>query len=133
MSRPAPSPAPADPPDRRPAVGRRGEELALQHLQRLGFVLVEQRARTRFGEIDLVVHDGRTIVFCEVKARVARRPDAWTSLHDGKQRQVRRLAAAWLASRTDRPTALDLRFDAITVRLDPTGRLLALDHVEGAF
>jgi len=126
-----PEPRRADP---RIAVGRHGEDLAARHLERRGFAILERRARTRWGEIDLVAHDGRTIVFCEVKTRIARGGGTpWTSLHEAKQRQVRRLAAAWLAERRERPPAEDLRFDAIGVVLDPVGRLVRLDHVEAAF
>jgi putative endonuclease len=33
----------------------------------------------------------------------------------------------------DRPRSRDLRFDAIGVVIDPRGRLVRLDHLEGAF
>lgn len=129
--RPSPNPAPSD---HRPQTGRAGELHARQHLIRLGFVVLAERARTRWGEIDLIVHDDHTIVFCEVKTRIARSMGTpWTSLHAGKQRQVRRLASAWLAETPDRPRARDLRFDAIGVLLDPGRRLIRLDHIEGAF
>ncbi|CAB4905809.1 unannotated protein [freshwater metagenome] len=135
MSAPQPSPPGRDPrPDHRPGVGRLGERFAREHLERLGYVVLAERARTRWGEIDLVVHDGRTIVFCEVKARIARGGAApWASLHDRKRRQVRRLAAAWLSETTDRPTGRDVRFDAVGVLVDEAGRLVRLDHIEAAF
>lgn len=134
---PDPVPSPAGPPrgpDHRPAVGRLGERYAREHLERLGFDVLAERARTRWGEIDLVVHDGRTIVFCEVKARIARgRAAPWASLHERKRRQVRRLAAAWLSETADRPTGRDIRFDAVGVLVDEAGRLVRLDHIEAAF
>jgi putative endonuclease len=43
------------------------------------------------------------------------------------------MAAAFLAQVEDRPRAVDLRFDAVGVVIDPRGRLVALDHLEGAF
>jgi putative endonuclease len=121
-------------PDHRPAVGRAGERYAREHLERLGFVVLATRARTRWGEIDLIVHDGRYIVFCEVKARIARGSGTpWASLHERKRRQVRRLAAAWLADTRERPTGRDVRFDAIGVLVDASGGLVRLDHLEAAF
>lgn len=121
-------------PDHRPGVGRQGERYAREHLERLGFDVLAARARTRWGEIDLIVHDGRTIVFCEVKTRLARgRAAPWASLHERKRRQVRRLAAAWLAETADRPTGRDIRFDAVGVLVDEAGRLVRLDHIEAAF
>ena len=121
--------------DPRQQLGRTGEDLALAHLQRLGYALVARNHRTRWGEIDLVVHDGRTLVFVEVKTRRAtgtgRGP--WEALHERKRAQVRRMAAAFLAEVEDRPRAVDLRFDAVGVVIDARGRLVALDHLEGAF
>ena len=121
--------------DLRHQLGRTGEDLALEHLQRLGYELVARNHRTRWGEIDLVVHDGSTLVFAEVKTRRAtgsgRGP--WEALHERKRSQVRRMAAAYLADVHDRPRAVELRFDAIGVVIDARNRLLRLDHLEGAF
>jgi putative endonuclease len=121
--------------DPRQHLGRTGEDLALAHLERLGYALVARNHRTRWGEIDLVVHDGTTLVFVEVKTRRAssfgRGP--WEALHERKRAQVRRMAAAFLAEVAERPRAVDLRFDAVGVVIDPRGRLVALDHLEGAF
>ena len=59
----------AKPADPRHALGRRGEELAAEHLHRLGFSPLGRNERTRYGEIDLIAFDGRTLVFAEVKTR----------------------------------------------------------------
>jgi putative endonuclease len=118
--------------DQRHLLGQAAEELAAQHLQRLGYEIVARNHRTRFGELDLVALDDETLVFVEVKARRGSgRP--WDNLHERKQQQVRRMAAAFLAEVDDRPKSKQLRFDAIGVTVDAAGRLVALDHLEGAF
>ena len=123
------------PTDLRHHLGRIGEDLALAHLERLGYALVARNHRTRYGELDLVVFDGTTLVFVEVKTRRAsgsgRGP--WEALHERKRRQVRRMAAAFLLEVTDRPHSPDLRFDAIGVVIDAHGKLVRLDHLEAAF
>ena len=120
--------------DPRRHLGQLGEQLALEHFERLGYSLVARNHRTRFGELDLVVCDGRALVFVEVKTRRAARPGrAWDSLHPRKREQVRRMARAFLAEVADRPRAASLRFDAIGVTIDAQGRLVALEHLEGAF
>lgn len=43
------------------------------------------------------------------------------------------MAGSWLIERTERPRADNLRFDAIGVTLDLAGRLVKLEHLEGAF
>lgn len=49
--------------------GERGEAAAVRFLRRLGYRIVVTRRRLRYGEIDVVAVDGRTVVFVEVKTR----------------------------------------------------------------
>ena len=123
------------PTDRTKELGRRGEELAAQHFSRLGYRVLGRNHRTRFGELDLILADESeaTIVFCEVKSRRLGSGDWRDNLHDGKQKQVRAIAAAWLAEVTERPFGAELRFDAVGVTLDGCGRLVRLDHLQAAF
>lgn len=117
--------------DLRQRLGRTGETYAADHYERLGFTVVTRNHRTRHGEIDLVVCDGRTLVVCEVKTRRGS-GSPWESLHERKRRQVRRMAAAYLASDVDRPRVPAVRIDAIGVVLDSKDRLVSLEHLEGA-
>jgi putative endonuclease len=120
--------------DRRKRLGEAGEEVAAQHLIRRGFRILERNYRTRWGELDIVAFDGATLAFVEVKSRRAspgRTP--FESVHSRKRTQVRRLAASWLSERPGRPFARALRFDAIAVTVDRDGRLVGLEHLEGAF
>jgi putative endonuclease len=121
--------------DLRQHLGRLGEDLALEHLERLGYRLVARNHRTRFGELDLIVGDDETIVFVEVKARRvgASAGSAVESVPPRKQRQVRAMAAAWLIESNDRPHSSDLRFDVVAITVDQGSRLVRLDHLEAAF
>lgn len=56
-------------PDARRIFGDDAEALAAQFLRRAGMSILARQYRTRLGEIDLIVQDGREIVFVEVKAR----------------------------------------------------------------
>ena len=119
--------------DQRHHLGRLGERLAAEHFERLGYRVIARGFRTRFGEIDLVVASDRDLVFCEVKTRRAGSGSPWDALGPPKQTQVRRMAAAYLAEVADRPRSAELRFDAVGVTIDGQGRLVALEHLEGAF
>jgi putative endonuclease len=117
------------------SLGAVGEELASQHLTRQGFRILDRNYRTRWGELDIVAFDGVALVFCEVKSRRAggSAGSALEAVSSAKQAQVRRMAGRWLVERRDRPYADVIRFDAIGVTFDGAGRLLALEHLEGAF
>jgi putative endonuclease len=114
-------------------LGRLGERLAAEHFSRLGFDVLAQNHHTRWGELDLVLSDGRTLVFCEVKTRRLGSGEPFESLHVAKQAQVRKMSAAWLAEVTERPWHDELRFDAVGVLVDSRGELVRLDHVQDAF
>ncbi len=120
-------------PDPRRVLGLQGEELAVQHLERLGFSIVARNYRTRHGEIDIVAFADETLVFAEVKTRREGGGSPWESLHLRKRAQVRRMAAAYLNKEPERPRGRTLRFDAIGVVLRPDGSLAGLEHLEGAF
>ena len=125
--------------DHRRRTGDLGERLARAHLERAGYVILDQNFRTRHGELDLVAADGSGIVFCEVKTRVSGSggpASPFDSIGTGKRRRLRRMATEWLthSGRARRPRgAGELRFDAIGIRLAPTGDLLELEHLENAF
>src|SRR4051794_25614293 len=111
--------------DPRHHLGRLGEQLAAEHLERLGYAVVARNHRTRYGEIDLIAADATTLVIVEVKTRRGR-GNPWDALGERKRRQVRRMGLAYLSEVADRPRRPQLRFDAIGVTLDPGGRLTAL-------
>ena len=118
--------------DVRHARGQRGEDFAAEHFERLGYEVLTRNHRTRYGELDLVVSDGESLVFVEVKTRLSGSGHPWDALHDLKRSQVRRMAIDWLCSVRRRPRG-DMRFDAVGVVLDRNGELVSLDHLEGAF
>jgi putative endonuclease len=121
--------------DLRHELGSAGEQLAAEHLERLGYRILERNFRTRWGELDIVAFDGRTLAFCEVKSRRAggRAGPPLEAVSAAKQAQVRRMAGRWLVDRRERPYADVLRFDAIGLTFDDARRLISLEHVEGAF
>ena len=125
------------PKDARRSVGERGEQLAERHLAARGYRVLERNFRTPYGELDLVAQRGRFLVICEVKTRVGRPEAAFgplVAVGAEKRRRLRRMAREWLARRAEVASqAGEIRFDAIGIRLAPDRRLLALEHLEGAF
>lgn len=116
-------------------LGRIGEDLAARHLEDRGYSIVARNWRTSIddvrGEVDIVAVDGRTLVFCEVKSR--RRTscdDAFAAVTWSKQRQLRRLAALYLAAAGG---GVEVRFDVIAVSWPRSGGAAVVDHIAGAF
>lgn len=121
----------------RQRIGRVAEDLVARRLAAGGWEIVERNARTRYGELDIVAIDGRTLVFVEVKAgRIGsafgpERPVLGVDRR--KQGRVRRLATAWMGERRDRPYYAEIRFDAVGVSFDRAGNPVEVEHIEGAF
>lgn len=113
----------------RQALGAYGEALAAQHLVEQGMVVLDRNWRCTAGEIDLVLRDGRTLVFCEVKTRSS---DAFGSPLEGvdarKAARLRRLAGQWVEAHDLR--VRDLRIDLVGVLHAPPGRI-EVEHVRG--
>ncbi len=94
--------------------GRQGERLAETFLKRAGFKTIARRFSTPVGELDLVMRDGDTLVFVEVKTRADDRyADPQDAVDAGKQGRLLR-AARWYINQKrcdDQPC----RFDVVTV------------------
>lgn len=91
--------------------GAQAEQLAAQYLQQQGLKLVVQNYRSRFGEIDLIMHDGTTVVFIEVRLRRnANFGGAAASIDARKQKRIISTAQQYLASLARVPPC---RFDAV--------------------
>jgi putative endonuclease len=97
--------------------GARAEDIACRYLERQGLVVLRRNWRCRFGEIDLVLREGETIVFVEVRLRTrADYGGAAESIHAAKRARLFAAARAYLA-RSREPQC---RFDAVLLdRLDP--------------
>ncbi len=93
--------------------GDAAETAALAVLEQAGAILLARNARYSVGELDLIVLDGDTLVFVEVRQR---KSDAFggaaASLDARKQRKCALAAQCWL-KQNPRYAAMPCRFDAV--------------------
>lgn len=98
----------------RRADGERGESVALAYLESLGYTLVERNFQTRYGEIDLILRDGGTLVFCEVKLRRSVSfGEPVEAVNAAKQNKLRLVAEEYLVERE--PEFEEVRFDVVGI------------------
>ena len=112
-------------------IGSNGEELALTNLLAKGYRLLARNFRNRFGEIDLVMEDEKTVVFVEVKTRVGEEfglPEEEVSAR--KFAQVRRMGEVFLVEKGmwERPC----RVDVVAIVLTSEGEVARLTHYKNA-
>lgn len=117
-------------PDRR-ARGDAVETAALAFLQQRGLRLLARNASARGGELDLVMAEGGTVVFVEVRYRSnAAFGGGAASVDAGKRRRLVRAAQVWLL-RHPRHASAPCRFDVMAASGDPAAP--AFDWLRDAF
>jgi putative endonuclease len=98
----------------RQSLGKLGEDLACQELERRGYAILARRYRRRSGELDIVARDGQTVVFVEVKTR-----EGWEfgagaeSVTWFKRRRMASVAQDYLARH--RLADCPCRFDVVSI------------------
>ncbi|APU13845.1 MULTISPECIES: YraN family protein [Actinoalloteichus] len=108
-------------------LGRLGEDLAAEHLQQQGIVLLSRNWRCELGELDLVGYQDGGVVVCEVKARSGEEfGSPAEAITDAKARRLRRLANAWLS--VHHIGWVSVRFDLVSV-LWPKNGPVRLHHL----
>jgi len=116
--------------DLRKSFGHWGEEQAAQYLLKKGYSLVARNYRCKHGEIDLIVHKAKVLVFVEVKARKTLAfgiPAA--SVTRAKQAKIH--ATAWYYLQECEQRYPSIRFDVIEIYY--LNQQLTIKHLEHCF
>ncbi len=107
-------------------LGKKGENLVVKYVKKLGYKLVKRNYRTPFGEADIIAKDGEEIAFIEVKARLT---DSYGAPSEAvgreKQGRYRKIAACYWKETGEEPNA---RFDVAEVY--PDGKIA---YIKNAF
>lgn len=110
-------------------LGQEGEDLAVRHLKKKGYRILERNYKNPLGEIDIIAYENGAIVFIEVKARSS---DEYglpvESVHRKKQEKMKRVALLYLKRfKTEVPA----RFDVVSVFMGKSGT--EIDIIRNAF
>ena len=90
------------------------EAIAVEHLKKHGYRILEQNYRTKLGEIDIIAKDKGAIVFIEVKARKSYRfGNAKWAVTPKKQRKISMVALYYLKATKLRD--VKARFDVVAI------------------
>jgi len=114
-------------------LGSKGENAVKKYLKDKGYKILESNFRTRYGEIDIIAVKDGILTFVEVKTRTTCSfGTPAEAVESRKQRQIRRMAAAYLAVK--KGTAFrELRFDVAAVKATMDGTIKEIVIYEGAF
>jgi putative endonuclease len=108
-------------------LGSEAENIAAIHLQQQGLILLTSNYRCKFGEVDLIMRDSKTLVFVEVRLRSnSRFGGAGASITTAKQRKLTRTAEHYLQQHGNSAC----RFDAV---LMDKANLQNIEWIRNAF
>lgn len=111
--------------------GNLAEAVAATFLQARGLTLLESNFRCRHGEIDLIMLQGKILVFIEVRLRsYSMYGGAAMSIDASKQNKLRRTAEFFLQTHANHYGNAPCRFDAVLMQ-HPT--IDAIEWIQNAF
>ena len=113
--------------------GLRFEKEAGSYLEQRGLELLQSNYRCRFGEIDLIMLDGDSVCFIEVRFRGSDRfGGASASITPAKQRRIVKAALCYLTLNRSLANRAP-RFDALLIERRQGGEELEFDWIQNAF
>jgi len=110
-------------------LGKDGEALATEELQKKGYEILETNYRYQKAEVDIIAKKGQTLVVVEVKTRST--PDFGNPQDFVKPKQIQLLVSAINHYVNARQLDLEVRFDIIAIIKNKSGT--RLEHIEDAF
>ncbi len=114
-------------------LGKKGEDIALNYLTEKGYELVARNYRfSRYGELDLVMRDGKYLVFIEVRTKKNKLYGSPLETIDyDKRRQIEKMAQLFLVKEKLSQDTF-CRFDAIGIILSNNNEP-EIEHIQDAF
>ena len=104
-------------------VGRWGEDVAAKYLSNHKYKIVDRNFTCHYGEIDLIVWDGESVIFVEVKSR---KDDGFglprEAVNWHKQQKIVKCANYWLYK--NRQTGVPVRFDVVEILGDKVTHII---------
>ncbi len=111
-------------------IGKKGEDLAREFLEGLGYEIVATNWRFGKGEIDIIAYDDAILVFVEVKSRSSisyGRPETFIN-----EKKIAKIAGAASAFMNAHNHEWEFRFDVISI-IFTNGKQYELKHFLDAF
>ena len=113
-------------------LGRRGEDLAAQHLKKKGYIILQRNYKLRSGEIDIVAKENNTISFVEVRTRSSLEfGSPFASVTTSKQRQIIRTALHYI--KANNLFDYEVRFDVVSVLKNTKTNTARIELIKDAF
>ncbi|WP_449439991.1 YraN family protein [Pedobacter steynii] len=111
-------------------LGKRGEDIAKEYLENLGYHILKMNWRYGRAEVDVIANQDGTIIFVEVKTRSSTdygEPEDFVS--SKKEKQLEYASSAYIEMNNHEG---EIRFDIIAIVFE-NKHLYKINHIEDAF
>ena len=111
-------------------IGKFGQKIAAEFLQKRGYIILAENFLTRFGEIDLVAQSGPQIVFVEVKTRLSQKfglPEE--AIDANKKEKLLQAGLEYLAK--NQVLSDNYRFDCVAIEIERAKKIARIRHHKG--
>ena len=110
-------------------LGQKGEQIAVQHLAKNGYKIVEQNWRYKHKEIDIIAKKDHQLIVVEVKSRTSEYYEPpYESVTKAKMRFLLDATEAYILKKD---LDMEVRFDIISIVFEKD--TFELEHIEDAF
>lgn len=111
----------------RQIVGKFGEDLAVQHLLKKGYKIIERNKKISYQEIDIIANIKNKTVFIEVKTRTNNSSGfAEEAINRNKVKNMKKAIASYVYLKK---LNLDrAQFDVIVVNIDKLNKIAKIKH-----
>lgn len=113
-------------------LGQHGEKIAVRHLWKNGYRIIETNYKDKYGEIDIIAEEGEVLAFIEVKTRTSTdfgQPEQ--AVDDEKQSHISRAAQNYCALK--KVKTRQCRFDVVSILVDPETTKQTIQLIKNAF
>lgn len=110
-------------------LGQQGEEIIVQYLKKLGFTIISQNYKSRFGEIDIIASNETVLAFVEVKFRKDSKVYLSDLISYSKQQKIIKTALTYISK--NNLSHIIYRFDVALLNL--VENKIELNYIENAF
>ncbi|WP_103866532.1 MULTISPECIES: YraN family protein [Aquimarina] len=111
------------------ALGKKGEQLAIDFLSKKGYVILEKNYRYLKFEVDIIAQKGDTLIAVEVKTRST--PEFGDPQDFVKPKQIQSMVKVVDYYVTEQDLDVEVRFDIVAIIKNTLGT--QIEHLENAF
>ena len=112
-------------------IGKIGENRAVNYLKNKHILPLSTNYKSRYGEIDIIGHNDKYIVFVEVKTR--KRVSVISGVECVSRKKQERIIKTACIFMQEKNINKQPRFDIIEIKNDSLGSPLTIKHIENAF